>query len=66
VTVAQQKLDLAKLNNLPTVSGQASLYVHTTKNCIGRFHLVRIGEVEDFHLPLYMIMALQSMEVYIA
>jgi len=47
VTVAQQKLDLAKLNNLPTVSGQAS-YTYIQPKIVLPFPSGPNGEVEDF------------------
>jgi outer membrane protein TolC len=47
VTAAQQRLDLTKLNNLPTVSGQAS-YTYVQPKIVLPFPAGPNGKVEDF------------------
>lgn len=47
VTAAQQRLELTKLNNLPTVSGQAS-YTYIQPKIVLPFPAGPNGEVEDF------------------
>ena len=47
LTAAQQKLELAKLNNLPTVSGQAS-YTYIQPKIVLPFPIGPNGDIEDF------------------